>query len=230
MRTPPLHTMAMLAVLVCGTAPVAGELDLVTKATTIAREYKTAMEALTGGLDAVKTLGRLRTAAVPLASLRNSNLQNRLLNRFHPVNANGIRLTGDAELNASERFRQQLSVVPAMAESLDRCVAAIVGNAPEFVLLPLDSALLAEQFLPPDVVGAFLSAADLVGRVDSLTPAEIDKLRSVLGTVMQFDSGCAEVVSNYQDDRLDRSPTLDLIRRLAPNIAHSPIKDLWTND
>src|SRR5882724_6609910 len=116
MRTPPPHTIVMLAVLVTGTASLAVEPDPVTRAKTIAKDYETALGRLTGGLDAVKALWRLQAAAVTLAALGNLNLQNKLLNRFHPVDSNGARPTGDAETYASERFLQQLSAVPAIAD------------------------------------------------------------------------------------------------------------------
>jgi hypothetical protein len=232
MRTPPLHTMVILAVFVTETASLAMELNPVTKAKAIAKDYETALGRLTGGLDAMKALWRLQGAAVTLAGLGNANLQNKLLNRFHPVGSNGERLTGNAEMDASERFLQLLSAVPATADRLDKCVAAIVGSAPEFVFLPLDHVLLAKRFLPPPVVDAFLLAADLIGRVDSLTPTEVDELRSALRTAMQFAAierqlaSCAQFVSKYREIRLRGDPDLDLLQKLDPTLAHSPIKDL----
>jgi hypothetical protein len=227
--------MVLLAVLLTGTASLAIEPDLVTRAKTIAKDYETALGRLTVGLDAVKALWRLQAAAVTLAGLGNLNLQNKLLNRFHPVDSKGARLTGDAEMNASERFLQQLSTVPATADRLDKCVAAIVGSAPEFAFLPLDHVLLAKRFLPAPVVDAFLLAADLVGRVDSLTPAEVDELYTALRTAMRADAerqlaGCVQIVSNYREIRSRRDADLDLLQKLDPNVAHSPIKDLWTGD
>jgi hypothetical protein len=232
MRTPPLHTMVMLAAFVTGTASLAVELDPVTRAKKIAKDYETALGRLTGGLDAVKALWRLQASAVTLAGLGNLNLQNKLLNRFHPVGSNGARLTGDAEMDASERFLQQLSAVPATADRLEKCVAAIVGSAPEFVFLPLDHVLLAKRFLPPPVVDAFLLATDFVGRVDSLTPKEVDELRTALRTAMQFANterqlaNCVQLVSNYRENRVGGDPDLDLLQKLDPSLAHSPIKDL----
>ncbi|MCA6098184.1 hypothetical protein [Bradyrhizobium australafricanum] len=233
MRTPPPFTMVMLAVLLTGTASLATEPAPVTRAKSIAKDYETALSRLTGGLDAVKALWRLQAAGVALAGLGDMNLQNKLLNRFHPVDSKGVRLTGDAEMNASERFLQQLSTVPATADRLDKCVAAIVGSAPEFVFLPLDHVLLAKRFLPAPAVDAFLHAADLVGRVDSLTPTEVDELYSALRTAMRVDaerqlSACVQVVSNYREIRLRGDADLDLLQKLDPNIAHSPIKDLRT--
>ncbi|MGY4399257.1 hypothetical protein [Bradyrhizobium sp. USDA 3315] len=235
MRTPPPYTMVMLAALLTGTASQAIEPDLVTRAKSIAKDYETALSRLTGGRDAVKALWRLQAAAATLVGLGNSNLQNKLLDRFHPVDSKGARLTGDAEMSASERFLQQLSTVPASADRLDKCVAAIVGSAPEFAFLPLDHVVLAKRFLPAAVVDAFLHAADLVGRVDSLTPTEADELYSALHTAMRADaerqlSGCVQIVSNYREIRLRGDADLDLLQKLDPNVAHSPIKDLRTVD
>src|SRR5689334_13036172 len=123
MRTPPSYTIVILAALLSRTASYAIEPDPIRAAKAIVSEYEMALVRLTGGLDALKAFWRLRAAAVTLAGLGNLNLQNRLQNRFHPVDSRGSRLVGEAEISASERFLQVLTAVPATADRLDKCVA-----------------------------------------------------------------------------------------------------------
>lgn len=235
MRTPPSYTILILAALLGGTASYAIETDPTKAAKAIVSEYEMALVRLNGGLDALKALWRLRAAAVTLTGLGNINLQNRLQSRFRPVDSQGSRLVGEADIRASERFLQLLNAVPATADRLDKCVAAIVGSAPEFVFLPLDHVLLAKRFLPAPAIDSFLLAADLVGRADSLNSAEVDDLYAALRLAMGVDAdrqlaACVQTVSSYRETRLRGDAELNILQRLDPNIAHSPIKDLPTDN
>jgi hypothetical protein len=104
---------------------------------------------------------------------------------------------------ASERFLQEVSAVAVSTGSLDRCVTAVIGSAPQFVFLPLGNVMLAERFLPASVVSATLRAADLIGRAATLSSTEIDSLRATLREAALFASierdlgvGCDQTVTS----------------------------------
>jgi hypothetical protein len=230
MRIAPVRAI-VLALIALGVSARAAEPDHIARAMRMVMSYQKALVDITNGLDALKALQRLRPAAATLATLNSTSVQNTLLSRFHPMGSDGAELSASEEMKASDRFLQQLSAIAVTADSLDRCVVAIVDSAPEFVFLPLGNVMLAERFLPARTVGALLLAADLAGRAKTLAPAEIDDLRAALRDAALFGSiesdlgvRCDQTVTNYQDIRLRDDVDPKFIITLDSVTAHRPIK------
>lgn len=222
----------LLAAVSCCSGVRAAESDLA-RAKAFVVAYKEGLLKITGGLEPLRPLFSLRSAVTTLDTLRNETVQNNLLNQFHPVGLDGQRLTGEAEMAASERFLSQLSEVAMMTDALDKCVAAIIGSQSEFERLPLGNVILSQRFLPVSVVAAFLRAADLTGRAAELSASEVDELAVTFREAAHFrkvERGlgvrCEEAVTNYKGLRLGDERDPNSLVSLDFQSAHMPIENL----